>query len=94
MGKEIRRTARIFIWPLEMRPRTEDGKHGSLHAKVAVADGGTLLISSANLTEYAMSLNMELGLLVRGGALPGQVAAHLTQLIEKGIFVAHTEKTE
>lgn len=27
-------------------------------------------ISSANLTEYALSLNMELGILVKGGNLP------------------------
>ena len=43
-----------------------DGRLGSLPAKVAVADGATLLISSANFTEYAMTLNMELGVLIRG----------------------------
>jgi phosphatidylserine/phosphatidylglycerophosphate/cardiolipin synthase-like enzyme len=45
-----------------------------------------MLISSANLTEYAMTLNMEMGLLVRGGPLPGQVQSHLTRLVEKGVF--------
>jgi len=39
------------------------------------------LISSANLTEYSMSLNMELGLLVKGGNLPRELASHLLSLI-------------
>jgi len=45
-----------------------------------------MLVSSANLTEYAMMLNMEMGLLVQGGPLPGQVEAHLERLVEDGIF--------
>ena len=45
-----------------------------------------MLISSANLTEYAMTLNMELGVLIRGGPQPGQVQAHLTRLVERGVF--------
>ena len=40
----------------------------------------------ANLTEYAMTLNMEVGILVRGGSLPGLAQAHLTRLIEQGDF--------
>jgi len=86
LGKEVARHARIYIWPLEQRAQSESGKYGSLHAKVAVADGQTMLISSANLTEYAMTLNMEMGLLVRGGSLPGQVQSHLTRLVERGVF--------
>ena len=47
-----------YRWPLERRPRDDEGRHGSLHAKCAVADRELLLISSANLTHYALSLNM------------------------------------
>ena len=36
-----------------------------------------LLISISNLAEQAMNLNMELGLLVRGGELPRSLAGHL-----------------
>jgi phosphatidylserine/phosphatidylglycerophosphate/cardiolipin synthase-like enzyme len=57
-----------------------------LHAKIALADGRAMLISSANLTEYAMTLNMEMGILVRGGSLPVQVEKHLKRLSEMGIF--------
>ena len=60
------------------------GKPASLHAKCAVADGRILFISSANLTEYAMALNMELGVLINGGELPGRVVDHFGRLIENG----------
>lgn len=86
LGEEVAQHARIYVWPLEERPQTADGRHGSLHAKIALADGRTMLISSANLTEYAMTLNMEMGLLVRGGLLPGRVEKHLRQLVERGVF--------
>lgn len=85
-GAEVRQAACIYVWPLEKRPRTEDGRHGSLHAKVAVADGRVMLVSSANLTEYALTLNMELGVLIHGGPAPGRVAEHLTRLVEQGTF--------
>ena len=78
--------ARIYIWPLEKRPLSADGRHGSLHAKVAIADGRVMLISSANLTEYAMTLNMELGVLINGGPSPEKVAEHLGRLVEMGTF--------
>ena len=68
------------------RPLSADGRHGSLHAKVAIADGRVMLISSANLTEYAMTLNMELGVMMYGGPLPAQVEAHLGRLAEQGVF--------
>jgi phosphatidylserine/phosphatidylglycerophosphate/cardiolipin synthase-like enzyme len=86
LGRQVAEYARIYVWPLEKRLRASDGRHGSLHAKIAVADGQTMLISSANLTEYAMTLNMEMGLLVRGGPLPAQVETHLEQLVGQGVF--------
>lgn len=85
-GEEVRQRASIYVWPLDKRPRSEDGRHGSLHAKVAVADGQVMLVSSANLTEYAMTLNMELGMMVNGGPLPAQIEDHLDRLTEQGVF--------
>ncbi len=76
--------AEFYTWPIERRPTNDDGKHGSLHAKVAMADSKRLFISSANLTEYAMSLNMEMGILVEGGELPKQVGRHFEELIITG----------
>jgi phosphatidylserine/phosphatidylglycerophosphate/cardiolipin synthase-like enzyme len=84
LGADIVQHAHLYVWPHEQRPHSPDGKHGSLHAKVAVADGRAMLISSANLTEYAMTLNMEMGVLIRGGELPAKVDAHFARLIEQG----------
>ena len=81
MGAEIRKQARFYTWPSKNRPLSPVGKHGILHAKAAVADGRVLFISSANLTEYAMHLNMELGVLIRGGELPKQVDAHFDEMM-------------
>jgi phosphatidylserine/phosphatidylglycerophosphate/cardiolipin synthase-like enzyme len=86
LGADVAQHAQLYVWPHDQRPHSPDGKHGSLHAKVAVADGATLLISSANLTEYAMTLNMELGVLIRGGELPAKVEAHFAKLIEQRIL--------
>lgn len=74
----------VWEWPEERRPRDPSGKHGHLHAKAAVADRDVLLVSSANLTGYALALNMELGVLVRGGPLPGQVVRHFEGLVREG----------
>ena len=80
-GNGVLSAAQVYVWPLEKRIQTPEGKHGSLHAKVAVADGKTLFISSANLTEYAMNLNMEMGVLVHGGKLPKDTERHFEELI-------------
>jgi phosphatidylserine/phosphatidylglycerophosphate/cardiolipin synthase-like enzyme len=47
-----------------------------------VADGEWLFLSSANLTQQAFTINMELGMLVRGGMMPGRVEEQFEQLIQ------------
>jgi phosphatidylserine/phosphatidylglycerophosphate/cardiolipin synthase-like enzyme len=86
LGEELAEAAAVYVWPLENRGKDSQGKHGSLHVKCAVADANTALISSANLTEYAMNLNMEMGLLVRGGDVPGDLDHHLRTLIQSGVL--------
>jgi phosphatidylserine/phosphatidylglycerophosphate/cardiolipin synthase-like enzyme len=49
-----------------------------------VADGKWLFLSSANLTQQAFTINMELGMLVRGGTMPGRVEKQFLQLIQSG----------
>lgn len=75
--------ARVFYWPLERRMRSASGSYGAMHVKCAVADRTVAMISSANLTDHALELNMELGLLMRGPA-PAQLVAHFDQLIWRG----------
>jgi phosphatidylserine/phosphatidylglycerophosphate/cardiolipin synthase-like enzyme len=55
-----------------------------LHAKCALADREALLVASANLTEHALELNMEIGVLICGGPLPEQAAEHIDGLIREG----------
>ena len=84
LGTEVARHATLYTWPADRRPETAVGTRASLHAKCAVSDARQLLVSSANLTEFALTLNMELGLLVKGGDTPLRVQQHFEQLILRG----------
>lgn len=88
LGEQVARMSSVYVWPLDKRPRDGKGRHGSLHVKCAVADESAALISSANLTGYAMNLNMELGILIRGGDVPSRVSDHLHELICEEVLVA------
>lgn len=79
--------ADVFYWPLERRVRSAAGAYGAMHVKCMIADRKTALVSSANLTDHALEMNMELGLLV-SGVLPGRLAAHFDQLVLRGELVA------
>ena len=81
LGSEVAKHATLYTWPSELRPETGNGKRASLHAKCAVADEKRLLVSSANLTEYAFTKNIELGLLVEGGDTPRRVQQYFDALI-------------
>ena len=84
MEGPLTQAAALYVWPLEQRRRDAAGHYGSLHVKCAVADNSVALISSANLTDYALNLNMELGVVIHGGDVPSQVVTHLRRLIEQG----------
>ena len=86
LGGAVTAIAQIYGWPHERRPHDATGRHGSLHAKCAIADRKTMLISSANLTHYALNLNMELGVRISGTPIPEQVAAHFQQLIDGDVL--------
>ena len=72
----------VFVWPLTHRPLSQGGRPAVLHAKCAVADDDLLFVSSANLTDAALGLNMELGALIRGGPWPGKIRRHFDALID------------
>jgi phosphatidylserine/phosphatidylglycerophosphate/cardiolipin synthase-like enzyme len=86
LGDNVASACSVYYWPQENRPKDDNGKVGILHVKCAVADGRRMFLSSANFTEYAFTINMELGLLVTGGKLPRQVQEHFDRLIERGIL--------
>jgi cardiolipin synthase A/B len=70
--------ARFYYWD---KPANDPIAHASVHAKCAVADGSVAFVTSANMSEAAMDRNMEVGILVRGGSVPGQLDRHLNALI-------------
>ena len=93
----VRRFADKFwreAWPGQARPRVfydprsvaEDGLGGVLHAKAVVADGESVFITSANLTEAAFDRNVELGLLVRDRTLAETTVIYFRTLIDKGLL--------
>jgi phosphatidylserine/phosphatidylglycerophosphate/cardiolipin synthase-like enzyme len=83
--EELSGAVSFLAWPQEKRPQLEKGR-AALHAKAAVADERIAFVTSANLTGHALSRNMELGLLVRGGSVPRQLSAHFRQLVAQGIL--------
>jgi phosphatidylserine/phosphatidylglycerophosphate/cardiolipin synthase-like enzyme len=87
LGADVGACAAVYYWPEEKRSVAEGGKYGKLHVKCAVADGRWLFLSSANLTEYAFSINMELGMLVTRGPMPAQVEEQFDRLIGNGVLV-------
>lgn len=74
--------ARLYAW----REKADPFVDGSVHAKVAVADGTVCFITSANLTGYAMERNMEAGVLITGGGIPERLDAHLQALIDTNVI--------
>lgn len=75
--------ARLYAWRDKVDPFT----NGSVHAKVAVADGRMCFITSANLTGHAMEKNMEAGVLITGGVIPKHLGDHLDSLVSTGIVI-------
>lgn len=87
-GSHLSQRAMVYRWPKERRPtHPTSHKPAALHVKCAIADEETMLLSSANLTHYALNLNMEMGVLIRGGRLPRQVVQHFARLMEQQILV-------
>lgn len=87
LGDNVASACSVYYWPQENRPKDGNGKIGILHVKCAVADGHRMFLSSANFTEYAFTINMELGLLVTGGKLPRQVERHFERLVTAGTLM-------
>jgi cardiolipin synthase A/B len=74
--------AKLYAWHDKSVPFSD----GRVHAKVAVADSRACFITSANLTGHAMEKNMEAGLLILGGQIPGTLADHLCALVNIGVI--------
>jgi len=75
-------SAVLYVWTDRPAPFTE----GRVHAKVAVADGNSAFLTSANLTGHALEKNMEAGVVISGGHVPAGLRAHLHALIETNVI--------
>ena len=73
--------ANIYAWG----DKDIEFEGGRVHAKLAVADKNACFITSANLTGHAMEKNMEIGLLINGGSIPGLISEHLKALIYQNV---------
>ncbi|MFS0754467.1 DISARM system phospholipase D-like protein DrmC [Noviherbaspirillum sp. 1P10PC] len=73
--------AKLYAW----RDKPDPFSDGRVHAKVAVADGKTCFITSANLTGHAMEKNMEAGVLISGGRIAKLLDEHLRSLVDTKI---------
>ncbi|WP_327654697.1 DISARM system phospholipase D-like protein DrmC [Streptomyces sp. NBC_00483] len=71
---------RVWHWPLDKR--VESG--AKTHAKLAVADRRTLLVTSANFTQSGVDRNIEAGTLIRGGTTPSRTVEHVRELQREG----------
>jgi phosphatidylserine/phosphatidylglycerophosphate/cardiolipin synthase-like enzyme len=74
----------VNLWHLSTRNRTTAG--AKMHAKLAIADGKTLLVSSANLTQSGVSDSLEAGLLVRGRTAPERALEYVRDLQARGLL--------
>ena len=81
----LNQQARVYVWPTKMR-QISGGRRGTLHAKCAVADGQQLFASSANLTEAALQVNIELGVLINSTKHASLVQRQLRWLVESRIL--------
>lgn len=84
LGADVARSCELYEWPTDTRPTRPDGSPALMHLKSVVADARVLFVSSANLTQYALEGNMELGLVVRGSGAAAEVERHFDELIANG----------
>lgn len=73
---------RLLTWRLPA-----DDRHLKLHAKVMLADDQDALVTSANLTWYAMDRNMEMGVRIQGEPA-SVIGQHLRLLAQQGVLQA------
>lgn len=69
-------------WPAEHR-----GSGAALHAKVLVIDGHRALVGSANLTNRALTANLEAGVLVADPQVATAIERHVRELMAAGELV-------
>jgi phosphatidylserine/phosphatidylglycerophosphate/cardiolipin synthase-like enzyme len=85
-SSEFKKKANFYIWPYKNRKIEGDDQTGSLHAKFILQDDKRLFITSANLTQYAMDRNIELGVIIEDQLAIKKLCDHLDILISENVI--------
>jgi cardiolipin synthase C len=83
---EIEQDATFWVWPASSRPAV-GASRAALHAKLIAADERVALIGSANLTDKALAVNLELGVIIRDPDVVGRIVRHFRALMQPGARV-------
>lgn len=76
------RRPRLLYYPRSLEPAAAD--RASLHAKVVVADGVRVLVTSANLTPRGVTENIEVGVVLHDRALAETLVNHFRTMVDTG----------
>ncbi len=76
------RRPRLLHYPRSLEPDTAD--RASMHAKVVVADGQRVLVTSSNLTTRGVTENVEVGVVLHDRALAATLVDHFRSLVDAG----------
>ena len=79
----IRQDATFWTWPAARRPAI-GASRAALHAKLVAADQRVALLGSANLTDKALALNLELGVIIRDPEVVRRMVRHFRSLMRPG----------
>jgi cardiolipin synthase C len=80
----IRPDATFWAWPENRRP-VVGASRAALHAKLVAADERVALLGSANLTDKALAVNLELGVIIRDPDVVSRIVRHFRSLMEPGV---------
>lgn len=79
--------AKFYHWPIEKRQTNTSGSPGKMHAKCALNDD-SFFITSANLTNDAITNNIELGIFEKNKDKSEHLLSYFDNLIKDKIFVS------
>jgi phosphatidylserine/phosphatidylglycerophosphate/cardiolipin synthase-like enzyme len=86
LDDRLLRKGAFYRWPGDRRERDPQDRPGLMHAKALVVDRASMFVSSANLSDAALSRNIEVGVVVRGGVQPRWLAERFEALVATRII--------
>lgn len=85
-SEDFKSKVSFYIWPHKNRLIPGGDQTGSLHAKFILQDNQRLFITSANLTQYAMDRNIELGVIIEDKYVIEKLQDQLNALISSNVI--------